>query len=44
MRECEHEHVPGQGIFMEELIEELERRGIIFDCEEIGLESGTQFL
>jgi len=41
VRECEHMHVPGQGIFMEELIGELERRGIIFDCEEIGQESGT---
>lgn len=41
---AEHERVPGRGIFMEELIGELERRGIIFDCEEIGQESGTQFL
>ena len=41
VRECEHVHVPGRGIFMEELIGELERRGIIFDCEEIGQQSGT---
>lgn len=36
VRECEHEHVPGQGIFMEELIGELERRGIPFEAEEVG--------
>jgi predicted secreted protein len=36
VHEAEHEHVPGRGIFMEELIWELERRGIIFDSEEIG--------
>jgi predicted secreted protein len=36
VRECEHEHVPGQGIFMEELLAELERRGISFEAEEIG--------
>ncbi len=44
VRECEHENVPGRGIFMEELLAELERRCIIFDCEEIGQKSGTQFL
>lgn len=44
VRECEHEHVPGRGIFMEELIGELERRGIIFDSKEIGQKSGTQLL
>jgi predicted secreted protein len=36
VRECEHEHVPGQGIFMEELMAELERRGISFEADEIG--------
>ena len=36
VHEAEHEHVPGRGIFMEELIGEMERRGIIFDREEIG--------
>lgn len=34
--ECEHRHVSGRGVFMEELLAELERRGIVFDCEEIG--------
>ncbi len=29
---------------MEELLAELEGRGIIFDCEEIGQKSGKQFL
>ena len=29
VRECEHERVPGKGVFMEELLAELERRG---DC------------
>lgn len=32
---CEHEHLPGRGIFMEELMAELERRGVTFDCREI---------
>jgi predicted secreted protein len=35
VRECEHEHVPGQGVFMEELLAELQRRGIGYSCEEI---------
>ena len=34
VRECEHEHVPGKGVFMEELMAELDRRGVAFDCEE----------
>ncbi len=34
--ESDHEHVSGQGIFMEELIAELERRGIPFEAEEQG--------
>ena len=38
VRECEHAHVPGQGIFMEELLAELERRGISFEAEEAGHE------
>ncbi|MEI2763301.1 hypothetical protein [Methanothrix soehngenii] len=41
---CEHEHVPGRGVFMEELLAELVGRGIIFDCEEIGQKSGKQSL
>jgi predicted secreted protein len=36
VRECEHEHVTGKGIFMEEFMAELERRGISFEAEEIG--------
>ena len=38
VRECEHEHVPGKGIFMEELLAELERRGVAFRTEEAGQE------
>ena len=38
VRECEHEHVPGKGIFMEELLAELERRGVAFRAEEAGHE------
>jgi predicted secreted protein len=34
VREAQHVHVPGRGIFMEELLAELERRGVGFDCEE----------
>ena len=36
VRESEHEHVSGKGVFMEELMAELERRGISFEAEEIG--------
>ncbi len=36
VRECEHSHVAGRGIFMEELLEELERRGVKVTVEEIG--------
>ena len=36
VRKCEHEHVSGKGVFMEELMAELERRGISFEAEEIG--------
>jgi predicted secreted protein len=36
VRECEHTHVSGQGVFMEELLAELERRGVAFAAEEIG--------
>lgn len=36
VRECEHEHVLGKGVFMEELMVELERRGVAFRAEEIG--------
>jgi predicted secreted protein len=36
VRECEHAHVAGRGIFMEELLAELERRGVKATAEEIG--------
>jgi predicted secreted protein len=36
VQECEHTHVGGQGVFMEELLAELERRGVAFRAEEIG--------
>ncbi|MEI6103876.1 MAG: hypothetical protein WCP70_08010 [Methanothrix sp.] len=36
VRECEHTHVTGRGVFMEELLAELERRGVAFAAEEIG--------
>lgn len=35
VRECEHSHVAGRGIFMEELLAEMERRGVPFECEEV---------
>ena len=33
--ECEHAHVPGRGVFMEELLAELGRRGMAFHAEEV---------
>ncbi len=36
VRECEHAHVAGRGVFMEELIEEMGRRGVKVTAEEIG--------
>ena len=36
VRECEHAHVSGRGVFMEELLAELERRGVEARVEEIG--------
>ena len=39
VRECEHEHVAGKGVFMEELMAELERRGVAFRAEEAGAEA-----
>jgi len=38
VHEAEHEHVTGKGIFMEELMAELERRGVAFRAEEAGHE------
>ncbi len=36
VHEVAHERVPGRGVFMEELLAELERRGVAFRAEEIG--------
>ncbi len=36
VRRAEHARVPGRGIFMEELLAELERRKVAFRAEEIG--------
>jgi predicted secreted protein len=39
-RVCEqaHEHIAGRGVFMEELLAEMEKRKVRFDCEEIAPE------
>ena len=34
VREAPHEHVPGMGVFMEELTRELEPRGVVFEALE----------
>ncbi len=36
VREAEHARVSGRGVFMEELLAELERRRVVFECEELG--------
>ncbi len=36
VKEFHHRHVPGPGVFMEEIIKELERRGIKFEIEDAG--------
>lgn len=36
VRECEHAHIAGRGVFMEELMEEMGRRGVKVTVEEIG--------
>jgi len=41
VRECEHMHVSGRGVFMEELLAELERRGVPFQMEEVGKKEGS---
>ena len=41
VRECEHVHVAGRGVFMEELLAELERRGVPFRVDEVGKKEGT---
>jgi predicted secreted protein len=35
LRAARHEHVSGSGIFMEELLAELKRREVPFECEEV---------
>jgi predicted secreted protein len=35
-KEFHHSHVPGQGVFMEEIIKELEKRGVEFEVEDAG--------
>ncbi len=39
VRQCEHAHVSGMGVFMEELLAELERRGIGCSCEEVDVKN-----
>ena len=41
MQECEHARVAGRGVFMEELLAELERRGVAARVEEVGKKEGT---
>ncbi|MHB8118976.1 MAG: hypothetical protein ACYDHX_09655 [Methanothrix sp.] len=41
VRECEHARVSGRGVFMEELLAELERRNVPFQVEEVGKKEGT---
>jgi len=38
---AEHTHVSGRGVFMEELLAELERRGVAFAADEVGKKEGT---
>ena len=41
VRECEHAHVSGRGVFMEELLAELQRRRVVARVEEVGEKEGT---
>ena len=34
IKEFHHSHAPGPGVFMEEIIKELERRGVKFEIED----------
>jgi predicted secreted protein len=38
---AEHAHVSGRGVFMEELLAELERRGVAFQVDEVGKKEDT---
>jgi len=40
VREGEHACVAGRGVFMEELLAELERRGVAARVEEVGKKEG----
>ena len=39
----DHRHVPGMGVFMEEVAEELERRGVPFRIVEAGRGDGSRW-
>ncbi|MFZ2472593.1 MAG: hypothetical protein WAW52_11715 [Methanothrix sp.] len=41
VRECEHARVAGRGVFMEELLAELERRGVEARADEVGKKEGN---
>jgi predicted secreted protein len=41
VRECAHTHVSGRGVFMEELLAELARRGMPFRADEVGKKKGA---
>ena len=41
VKEAKHEHVMGSGVFMEELLAELKRRGVPFECEEVAWNKGS---
>jgi predicted secreted protein len=41
VREQSHANVAGRGVFMEELLAELERRAVPFRAEEVGKKEGT---
>jgi predicted secreted protein len=40
VRECEHTHVSGRGVFMDVLFDELARRGMPFRADEVGKKKG----
>ncbi len=42
VRECGHAHVSGRGVFMEELLAELERRKVPFQALEAGGNEGAE--
>ena len=41
---AEHPHVSGRGVFMEELLAELERRGVAAKVEEVGTSTAKDML